>query len=107
MLATRSSREFDSREIVMLRLSLLAGGIAAAIVSSLPATGQPAGKTPQPEVDDVISVTGARRREEAVQEVPIPVSVVDGELISESGAFNVNRIKELIPSVQLYSSNPR
>jgi len=91
----------------MLRTSLLAAGVAAAIVSSLPAASQPAGKTPQPEVDDVISVTGARRREEAVQDVPIPVSVVDGELITEAGAFNVNRIKELIPSVQLYSSNPR
>ena len=91
----------------MLRLSLLAIGTAAAVASSLPAAAQPAGRTPQPEVDDVISVTGARRREEAVQEVPIPVSVVDGELITEAGAFNVNRIKELIPSVQLYSSNPR
>jgi iron complex outermembrane receptor protein len=91
----------------MLRLSLLTIGITAALVSSLPAAAQPAGRTPQPEVDDVISVTGARRREEAVQEVPIPVSVVDGELITEAGAFNVNRIKELIPSVQLYSSNPR
>ena len=91
----------------MLRPSLLTLGIAAAVVSSLPAAGQPAGRTPQPEVDDVISVTGARRREESVQEVPIPVSVVDGELITEAGAFNVNRIKELIPSVQLYSSNPR
>jgi outer membrane receptor protein involved in Fe transport len=91
----------------MLRPSLLAVGVATAIASSLPAVAQPAGRTPQPEIDDVISVTGARRREEAVQEVPIPVSVVDGELITEAGAFNVNRIKELIPSVQLYSSNPR
>jgi iron complex outermembrane receptor protein len=90
----------------MLRLSVLAAAVAAA-VSSLPAAGQPAGPTPQPEVDDVISVTGARRREEAVQEVPIPVSIVDGELITEAGAFNVNRIKELIPAVQFYSSNPR
>src|SRR5688572_19593408 len=91
----------------MMRPSVLAAGIAAALFSSLPAASQPAGKTPQPEVDDVVSVTGARRREEAVQDVPIPVSVVDGELITESGAFNVNRVKELIPSVQLYSSNPR
>ena len=81
----------------MLRRTLLAVGIAAAIGSSLTAAAQPAGSTPQPEVDDVISVTGARRREEAVQEVPIPVSVVDGELITEAGAFNVNRIKELDP----------
>jgi iron complex outermembrane receptor protein len=91
----------------MLRRTLLAVGVAAAFGSPLPAAAQPAGKTPQPAVDDVISVTGARRREEAVQEVPIPVSVVDGELITEAGAFNVNRIKELVPAVQFYSSNPR
>jgi iron complex outermembrane receptor protein len=86
---------------------ILVVGAVAAVSSSLPAGGQPAGRTPQLEIDDVISVTGARRREEAVQDVPIPVSLVDGELITESGAFNVNRIKELVPSVQLYSSNPR
>jgi iron complex outermembrane receptor protein len=85
----------------------LAAGALALAVSSVPAFGQPAGQTPQPTVDDSITVTGARRREESVQEVPIPVSIVDGELITEAGAFNVNRIKELIPSVQLYSSNPR
>jgi iron complex outermembrane receptor protein len=49
----------------------------------------------------------ARRREESAQDVPIPVSVVGGELIGDAGAFNVNRVKELIPTVQLYSSNPR
>ena len=49
----------------------------------------------------------ARRRNEAAQDVPIPVSVVSGQLISDVGAFNVNRIKELVPTVQLYSSNPR
>ena len=74
----------SSEETVMLRPSLLAIGVAAAVASSLPIAAQPAGKTPQPNVDDVISVTGARRREEAVQEVPIPVSVVDGELITEA-----------------------
>lgn len=52
-------------------------------------------------------VVTSRRREETVQHVPIPISVVGGAQIEESGAFNVNRVKELIPSVQLYSSNPR
>jgi iron complex outermembrane recepter protein len=52
-------------------------------------------------------VVTARRVEEAVQEVPIPVSVLSGELMANSGAFNVNRVKELIPTVQFYSSNPR
>ena len=53
-----------------------------------------------------IQVT-SRRRTELAQDVPIPVTVVSGQLVADSGAFNVNRIKELIPSVQLYSSNPR
>ena len=52
-------------------------------------------------------VITSRRREEVAQEVPIPVTVVSGDLVADSGGFNVNRLKELIPSVQLYSSNPR
>lgn len=52
-------------------------------------------------------VVTARRRTETAQDVPIPVSVIGGSLVTEAGAFNVNRIKELVPSVQLYSSNPR
>ena len=52
-------------------------------------------------------VVTARRVEEVAQEVPIPVSVVSGALVANSGAFNVNLLKELIPTVQFYSSNPR
>src|SRR3954451_11861843 len=39
----------------------------------------------------------ARRRNEAAQDVPIPVSVVSGQLMNDVGAFNVNRVKELVP----------
>ena len=52
-------------------------------------------------------VVTARRVEEVAQEVPIPVSVVSGDLVADAGAFNVNRLKELIPTVQFYSTNPR
>lgn len=52
-------------------------------------------------------VVTARRVEEVAQEVPFPVSVVSGKLAADTGAFNVNRLKELIPTVQFYSSNPR
>src|SRR5262249_5359738 len=52
-------------------------------------------------------VVTARRVEEVAQEVPIPVSVVSGSLVADTGAFNVNRLKELIPTVQFYSTNPR
>lgn len=59
--------------------------------------------------DNLLSevVVTARRRNETAQDVPIPISIVGGPTIEQSGAFNVNRVKELIPSVQLYSSNPR
>ncbi len=52
-------------------------------------------------------VVTSRRRNETAQEVPIPISVVSGGQLEESGSFNVNRVKELVPTVQLYSSNPR
>ena len=52
-------------------------------------------------------VVTARRTEEVAQEVPIPVSVVRGDLVADAGAFNVNRLKEMLPTVQFYSTNPR
>jgi iron complex outermembrane receptor protein len=53
-----------------------------------------------------ITVT-ARRRSESIQDIPIAISALSGELVADAGAFNVNRIKEIVPNVQLYSSNPR
>lgn len=61
---------------------------------------------PKDAVLDEVVVT-SRRRIETAQTIPIPISVIGGAKIQESGSFNVNRVKELVPSVQLYSSNPR
>lgn len=52
-------------------------------------------------------VVTSRRRAEKVQEVPIPISIIRGQAIEDAGAFNVNRLKELVPTVQLYASNAR
>lgn len=52
-------------------------------------------------------VVTSRRRKEAAQDIPIPISVFGASQIENSQSFNVNRVKELVPSVQLYSSNPR
>lgn len=52
-------------------------------------------------------VVTSRRREEIAQNIPIAISVLDAKQIENGGAFNVNRAKEFVPSVQLYSSNPR
>lgn len=53
-----------------------------------------------------VTVT-ARRRNEELQDVPIPIAVIGAAQIDNALAFNVNRVKEMVPSVQLYSSNPR
>lgn len=52
-------------------------------------------------------VVTSRRRKEVVQDIPIPIAVFTGAQIENSQSFNVNRLKELMPAVQLYSSNPR
>ena len=57
------------------------------------------------ELSDVFVTS--RRRQESVQDIPIPISVIRGATAEDAGAFNTNRLKELIPSVQLYSSNAR
>jgi iron complex outermembrane recepter protein len=56
--------------------------------------------------NDTVVIT-SRRRREVLQEVPIPITVIGGKLVEDAGAFNVNRVKELVPSLQLYTSNPR
>src|SRR5690606_9142317 len=62
--------------------------------------------TPSLNALEQVLVT-SRRRTEQIQDIPIPVSIVRASTIEDAGAFNVTRVKEVIPSVQLYSSNPR
>jgi iron complex outermembrane receptor protein len=52
-------------------------------------------------------VVTARRVEERAQDVPIPLSVLSGAAMANAGAFNVNHLKEMIPTVQFYSTNQR
>ncbi|MBY0520207.1 MAG: TonB-dependent receptor, partial [Sphingomonas sp.] len=52
-------------------------------------------------------VVTARRRVESVQRVPIAISVIGSAALAETGTYNVNRITQLQPSLQFYSTNPR
>lgn len=103
---------------------LLAGGVAPLALAShgvyaaeAPATTT-AAAVPAPEDAQTTSVgTGAsdsgeivvtaRRRQETAQDVPLAISVVGGEHIDNTGAFNVGRLQQLTPTLQFYSSNPR
>src|SRR6187431_1517896 len=78
-------------------------------INELPTVSKPLQITISTGEEKVLSevVVTSRRRIEKAQDIPIAVSVVTGKQAEQTGAFNVNRIKELVPSVQLYSSNPR
>ena len=85
----------DGFEVVTRRVALSPGQLTAVDIVLSPS-----------RLSESVVVT-ARRVEEVAQDVPIPLSVIDGNLAADTGAFNVNRLKELIPTVQFYSTNPR
>ncbi len=58
------------------------------------------------DTGDVVVVT-ARRREENAQEVPIALSVVGAEQIEQTGSYTLGQIQQLVPSLQVFSFNPR
>ncbi len=91
--------------------------LAAAQTASTPAQESP--PTPSPEATQDTGRLGAaqqgagevivtaRRRSESVQRVPIALSVIGGTALAETGAYNVDRLQQLQPTLQFYSTNPR
>ena len=74
-----------------------------------PAASQEATVGGEPQVQgelDEIFVT-ARRRNEVVQDIPVAVSVLDAATLEANGTFNVQRLQQLQPSLQFYTTNPR
>jgi iron complex outermembrane receptor protein len=97
---------------MIARFLLLASAASASIITPS-AFAQDA--TPQPAADelqsantrgDVIVVT-ARRRQETAQEVPLAISVVKGDSIEATGNFNIVKLQQLAPTLQVYTTNPR
>ena len=98
-----------------VRLTLLA---TSALIST-PALAQQSVPAPAPAPDQTTSVgTGAaddqpeiivtaRHKAESSQAVPLAISVIGGDHIDNTGAFNVGRLQQLTPTLQFYSSNPR
>lgn len=76
------------------------------------ASADPAPTSEQPPVPPALQpgdrvVVTARRVEEDVQDVPIPVAVLSEDFLVETGAFNAGKLTQVVPSVQFYSTNPR
>ena len=61
----------------------------------------------EPRIPENTIIITARRRQEAAQDVPIAIGVLDGRTINDTGAFSVYKIQQLTPTLQIYSSNPR
>ena len=55
----------------------------------------------QPEIEDEIVVT-ARKREENIQEVPVAVSVVTGEILEDSAASDISELQAQVPNLSIY-----
>ncbi|HWJ71012.1 MAG TPA: TonB-dependent receptor [Sphingobium sp.] len=96
-----------------LATSLSTGALAAALLVSGPARAQetapPATSPPvqasAPGSGDI--VVTARRRTETAQEAPLAISVVSSAQIENTGSFNISKLQQITPTLQVYSSNPR
>ncbi|MEO6186737.1 MAG: TonB-dependent receptor [Steroidobacteraceae bacterium] len=88
--------------------AVLPGGYALAQDATVAASVSAAVAAASESTDELETVTvTARRRDEVLQDVPLPITVVDAALIEETGSFNVARLSQLAPTLQFYSSNPR
>ena len=86
-------------------------GAALAAILSAPAAAQDSAAetetTAQQEAGNNDIIVTARRRSESAQDIPLAVTVIGGQQITDTGAFNVGRLQQLAPTLQFYSSNPR
>lgn len=96
----------------MISRTILLASVAGLSLFTSPAVAQDAA-APVPQADeaqptrgDVIVVT-ARRRQETAQEVPLAISVIRGDSIEATGNFNVVKLQQLAPTLQVYTTNPR
>lgn len=92
-----------------LILAVAAHPAAAAEPATVAASGP---DVTAPQIDDDISrgdiiIVTARRRQETAQEVPVAISVIRGDSIEATGNFNVVKLQQLAPTLQVYTTNPR
>nr|WP_319234390.1 TonB-dependent receptor [Sphingomonas sp.] len=91
-------------------IAALATGVAspagAAALETPAEAPEAAAEAAQDAIGAEILVT-ARRREERAQDVPIALNVVGAETLERSGAYTLGQVQQLVPSLQVFSFNPR
>ena len=87
---------------------LLLSSCVAALGFATPAVAQeaqPANTAGDRAASSNAIVVTATRREQTLQEVPVAVSVVSGELLDNSGVSGVDQISQAVPSVTFTQGN--
>ena len=93
------------------RHTLAAAVFAACLSTSLAAQAQQATQGQAPEQDEAEKVTTlgtmtvtAQKREEALQDVPISVTVLDQQLLQDTGVYDIKDLQVLVPGLTVTST---
>ena len=83
-------------------ISPIAFAVLAALAAAAPAAAQeaPAATGALEEI-----IVTAQKREQNLQEVPIAMSVVSGNLLESTGGFNAESLRQLVPSLNIRKTN--
>ncbi len=87
--------------------ALLLASAAPVWAETAPAPVQVAAAEAAGDSDSGDIIVTARRRQETAQQVPLAISVVTSDSIEATGNFNIVKLQQLAPTLQVYSSNPR
>ncbi len=87
--------KWNSRSMVLaLGAVALLGGNATTLAQQQDAGGG---------LDEIVIT--AQKREQRLQDVPIAVSVVSGDLAESTGGFNIEALRQLVPSLNIRKTN--
>jgi iron complex outermembrane receptor protein len=90
----------------MMAVPVAAQDGTAAETQVLASIDDQSGPSTEPGESNDIVVT-ARRRDENAQDVPIALSVVGADTLEATGNFSLGQVQQLVPSLQVFSFNPR
>lgn len=86
---------------ILLAILALLVGLAVPAQGQDTEAAEPAESVADEPISDEIVVT-ARKREENIQEVPVAVSVISGEILEDSGAADISDLQAQVPNLSIY-----